>query len=134
MSFALDASTCCCMPRRGSRYSSRAIDFLSRCVAGPEVCCIAWTTVMSYVRISTHSAIFANPLSPEGVTANVEALLRVPHVRVLSEEDGFWHVFRDVTAGLAVRGNAVPDAHLAAVLKQHGVVTLYTSDSDFRKF
>jgi predicted nucleic acid-binding protein len=27
----------------------------------------------------------------------------------------------------------VPDAHLAALLRQHGVKTLYTRDSDFRK-
>jgi len=28
----------------------------------------------------------------------------------------------------------VPDAHLAALLKQHGVRVLYTRDADFRKF
>jgi len=28
----------------------------------------------------------------------------------------------------------VPDAHLATVLRQHGVRTLYTSDRDFLKF
>jgi predicted nucleic acid-binding protein len=33
-----------------------------------------------------------------------------------------------------VRGNLVPDAHLAALLLQHGVKTLYTKDTDFRKF
>jgi predicted nucleic acid-binding protein len=33
-----------------------------------------------------------------------------------------------------VRGNLVPDAHLAALLKQHGVRKLHTRDGDFRKF
>jgi predicted nucleic acid-binding protein len=33
-----------------------------------------------------------------------------------------------------VRGNLVPDAHLAALLRQHGVRRLYTNDADFRKF
>jgi hypothetical protein len=33
-----------------------------------------------------------------------------------------------------VRGNLVPDAHLAALLKQHGIRRLYTNDADFRKF
>jgi predicted nucleic acid-binding protein len=28
----------------------------------------------------------------------------------------------------------VPDAHLAALLRQHGVGTLYTNDRDFRRF
>ena len=33
-----------------------------------------------------------------------------------------------------VRGNLVPNTHVAAILLQHGVRTLYTSDRDFRKF
>jgi hypothetical protein len=33
-----------------------------------------------------------------------------------------------------VRGNLVPDAHLAALLRQHGISRLYTHDRDFRKF
>ena len=43
-------------------------------------------------------------------------------------------VYREVTGSFPVRGNLVPDAHLAALLKQHGVRTLYTRDGDFRKF
>jgi uncharacterized protein len=35
---------------------------------------------------------------------------------------------------MPVRGNLVPDAHVAAILFQHGVNTLYSSDRDFRKF
>ena len=33
-----------------------------------------------------------------------------------------------------LRGNLVPDAHVAAILFQHGVGTLYTHDRDFRRF
>jgi uncharacterized protein len=65
---------------------------------------------------------------------NVERLARLPHVRWLSEEPGFLDVYSDVTSRFPVRGNLVPDAHLAALLKQHGVRTLYTRDADFRKF
>jgi len=38
-------------------------------------------------------------------------------VRVLSEGEGFLEIYRDVTAHVPVRGNLVPDAHLAAVLR-----------------
>lgn len=62
---------------------------------------------------------------------NVVAL---PHVRLLAEEPGFLGVYREVTGSLPVRGQLVPDAHLVALLKQHGVRTLYTRDGDFRKF
>ena len=42
--------------------------------------------------------------------------------------------YQHVSGSLAVRGNLVPDAHVAAILFQHGVRTLYSNDRDFRKF
>jgi len=65
---------------------------------------------------------------------NIGALLRLPHVRVLSGGERFWDFYRQATEGLSIRGNLVPDAHLAALLLQHGVQTLYTNDSDFQNF
>jgi len=65
---------------------------------------------------------------------NVETLARLPHVRLLSEQDGFLNHYRELMNDLPVRGNLVPDAHLAVVLKQNGVRTLWTHDRDFRKF
>jgi hypothetical protein len=98
------------------------------------VFCIAWVTAMSYLRMATHGSIFAQPLSADEAAGNVAALLALPHCRALGEDEGFWEVYRQVTRGFPVRGNLVPDAHLAAILRQHGVVTLYTHDRDFRKF
>jgi toxin-antitoxin system PIN domain toxin len=89
---------------------------------------------MSYVRIATHPRIFARPLSPEQALGNVDALLRLPRVRVLAEADGFLDLYREATRGVPARGNLVPDAHLAALLRQHGVRCLYTNDVDFRRF
>lgn len=66
--------------------------------------------------------------------ANVEVLLENPHVRVLAEEEGFWSIYRRLTAEVPTRGNLVPNAHLAALLRLHGVRTLYTNDRDFQKF
>jgi predicted nucleic acid-binding protein len=66
--------------------------------------------------------------------ANIETLLNLPHARFLSEEEGFWDVYRAATAEVSSRGNLVPDAHLAALLRHHGVKTLYTHDRDFLKF
>ena len=80
--------------------------------------------MVSYLRVVTHPGILANPLSPERAMDNVEALTRLPHVRLLAEEEGFWEIYRGVTGEVNVRGNLVPDAHLAALLRQHGIRTL----------
>jgi predicted nucleic acid-binding protein len=89
---------------------------------------------MSYMRISTHTSIFSNPLSPDQALGNMESLLNLPRVKVLSEEEGFLDVYREVTGSFPVRGNLVPDAHLASILHQHGVQTIYSADRDFVKF
>jgi predicted nucleic acid-binding protein len=49
------------------------------------------------------------------------------------EEDGFWSLYVRAE-GDHSRGNDVPDAHLAALPRQHGVGVTYTRDRDFRRF
>ena len=39
-----------------------------------------------------------------------------------------------MTGSFPVRGNLVPNAHLASILHQHGVLKIYTGDRDFVKF
>ena len=134
MSAAIDVNILLFASDTASPLHQRAIEFVKERATGPDVLYIAWSTVMSYLRISTHPAIFANPLQPEEAAHNTEALLRLPHVRTLAEEDGFWDLYREVTTKMPIRGNDVPDAHLAALLRQHGVATLYTNDRDFRRF
>ena len=116
MSFAIDVNILLYTSDEVSPFASRARAFLDDCAAGREVLCVAWTTVMSYLRIATHPAIFASPLAPDEAMRNIEALLHLPHVRRLSEEQGVWDVYRTVTHRRAIRGNLVPDAHLATVL------------------
>ncbi|HEY7696803.1 MAG TPA: type II toxin-antitoxin system VapC family toxin, partial [Vicinamibacteria bacterium] len=74
------------------------------------------------------------PLTPGESMSNVRALASLPHVRLIAERDGFLEVYREVTKSVAVRANLVPDAHLASILRQHGIGTLHTANvDDFRK-
>jgi hypothetical protein len=134
MSFALDVNILLYASDTGSPHFERAKSFIESCIAQKEVFALGWPTVMSYLRIATHPAVFDHPLSPDEAMANIESLLNLPHVRFLSEEEGFWNVYRTTTAEVPTRGNLVPDAHLAALLRHHGVKTLYTHDRDFLKF
>ena len=134
MSYSIDVNLLLYASDTASPFSAKARSFLERCAAGPEPLCLGWPTLVGYLRLATHPAIFRSPLTPEQAEHNVALLVGLPHARVLSEQEGFWDVYRDVTRDLAVRGNDVPDAHLAALLRQHDVPTLYTNDRDFKKF
>jgi uncharacterized protein len=134
VSYSLDVNVLLAASDQTNPKNAAAIRFLERRAKDSEVLCLAWPSLMSYLRIATHPRIFAHPLTPSEALGNVESLLSLPQVRVLSEEEGFLQVYREVTRAFPVRGNLVPDAHLAAILRQHDVRTLYTADADFRKF
>jgi uncharacterized protein len=134
VSAALDVNVLLYASDSSSALSKRAQDLLAARASGPELLYLWWGTLMSYIRIATHPSIFTRPLTAAEAEANVGALIALPQVRVLHEEDGFWQVYQEVTGAVPVRGNLVPDAHLASILRQHGVQLLYTNDSDFRKF
>jgi hypothetical protein len=134
MSYSVDVNVLLYASDQANPRNDKAIQFLQNRASDPELFCIAWSTVMAYIRISTHPSIFSHPLSPEEALGNVENLLDLPRVRVLSEDDDFLVMYRKVVSKLPVRGNLVPDAHLAALLLQHGVRKIYTADSDFKKF
>jgi hypothetical protein len=134
VSFALDTNILLYASDSNSPYHERARSFLEDCIKQEELFCLGWPTVMSYLRIATHPSVFDRPLMPDEAMANIETLLNLPHTRFLSEEEGFWDIYRELTAGVPTRGNLVPDAHLAAILRQHGLKKLYTHDRDFLKF
>jgi toxin-antitoxin system PIN domain toxin len=134
MSYSLDANVLLYASDRSSERHERARQFLDSCAAGAELLCLTWPTLMTYVRVATHPSIFAAPLTPDEALGNVTALLALPHVRAVSELDGFIDTYKRIAAETTVRGNLVPDAHVAAILLQQGVRTLYSNDRDFRKF
>ena len=106
---------------------------IEQLASGPDLLYLFWPTVMGYLRIVTHPGILPRPLSPADATHNVAQLLARPHVRTPGEHDGFWDMYLR-TAGEHARGSQVPDAHLVALMRQHGVRLIYTHDRDFRRF
>ena len=134
MSYSIDVNIILYASDESNPRNKAAIRFMENRTSDPELFCVSWPTIMSYIRISTHPSIFSNPLSPDQALSNVESLLGLPRVRVLSEEEGFLDIYREVTGGFPVRGNLVPDTHLASILHQHNVRTIYTADADFKKF
>lgn len=108
-------------------------DLVERLAGGPAVLYLFWPALLGYVRIVTHPTILPSPLSPVVAMRNVAQLIRLPHVRVPGEMPGFWDHYRAV-ADEQTRGDDVPDAHLAALMRQHEVRVIYTRDRDFRRF
>jgi len=134
MSFAIDANLLLYASDEDSSHHERAVGVLDAVALGPELVYLFWPTVMAYLRIATHPAIFRRPLSHADARANVGSLLELPHLQAIGEDDTFWHRFAEVADDVAPTGNLVPDAHLVALMLENGVRTIWTRDRDYRKF
>ena len=134
MSATVDANVLLYASDEASRFHTQALGLVADLAHGPELLYLFWPTVMAYLRLATHSAIFESPLPPGEAIANVERLLAPPHVQTVGEQPRFWERFRAVATDADVRGNLMPDAHLVALMAENGVRTIWTHDRDFRRF
>lgn len=133
MSATVDANILVYASNESDAVHAQARSLVERLASGPEIFYLFWPVVMGYLRIVTHPAILPSPLDPSAAIRNVDALLAQPHVRAPAEAEGFWELLTS-EAPKALRGNSVPDAHVATLMRQHGVATIYTRDRDFRRF
>jgi toxin-antitoxin system PIN domain toxin len=99
-----------------------------------DILCLTWPVLMAFQRIATHPSIFSNPMSAETARGNVQQLLKLPRARVIQETASFALDYAEVSKSAGIYGNLVPDAHIATILRQHGVRRFYTADTDFKKF
>jgi uncharacterized protein len=134
VSATLDANVLLYASDESSRFHARAIHFLDGLARGSELVYVFWPTVVAYLRIATHPAIFAAPLAATEAMANVDALIGLPNLQTAGERERFWSVWRDVAGDAPPSGNLVSDAHLVALMRENGVRTIWTSDRDFRRF
>ena len=134
MSLTLDANVLLYASDASSPRQAAARGLLETIAAGPELTYLFWPTIMAYLRIATHPAVFSRPLPASDAIANIESLLDRPHVRAPGEQPEFWPRYRAVAADAAPTGNLVSDAHLVALMLQNEVRTIWTHDRDFRRF
>lgn len=113
---------------------SRALDLVRGLAGGMEPWALAWPCVYEFVRVVTHPRVFDAPTPLEDAIQNVEALLASPSVVLPGE--GARHVewLRKTCPCAHVSGNLVFDADVAALLLEHGVDEIVTSDADFHRF
>ncbi len=134
MSYSIDANILLYASDESSSWHEPAKTFLEERATDPDILCLTWPVLMAYQRIATHPAVFARPLAPEVAWGNVQKLLALPRARAVVEAESFPEDYRRATSGMTAAGNLVPDAHVATILREHGVRRIYTADTDFRKF
>jgi toxin-antitoxin system PIN domain toxin len=134
VSYTLDANVLLYASDEASPLHARSLEVVTRAAQGPEIVYLFWPAIMAYMRIATHPAVFARPLSIADAVANIAALIGRPHVQTPGEQERFWQRFGEVVADAGPSGNLVSDAHLVSLMVENGVRTIWTHDRDYRRF
>lgn len=109
--------------------------FLERLVGSGETFHIGWQVFYEYVRVVTHPKILNVPLTAKEAVGGMQHYLKSAQCRVLTETDSHNDILQEVLKYLpSAKGNFIHDCHYAALLKEHGVGEIVTTDSDFKKF
>jgi toxin-antitoxin system PIN domain toxin len=116
-----------------SASHERARLWWERTLSGREPVSVAWVTLLGFIRIGTHSRVFARPMSVAEALAHVDSWLMQPVVEVIQPGPRHWTILSELLKQARVAANLTTDAHLAALALEYGA-TLCSSDSDFRRF
>lgn len=120
--------------RGESRNHDAYAEWLTALVNGSDELALHDLALGGLVRVVTNRRIMVRPSGPATTTEFGRWLRAAPGARWIPSSAATWDVFdRLVAADPGIRGNVVPDAHLAAVAIAHGA-TLATADRGFARF
>ncbi|MCU0857817.1 MAG: PIN domain-containing protein [Pontiellaceae bacterium] len=96
---------------------------------------LTWGIVYEFLRVVTHPRVLSRPFTHEQAWAFIDSLFASPSLGILTETDRHRHVAADVFAEVSgITGNLVFDAHTAILMRENGIRTIYTRDTDFNRF
>lgn len=131
---AIDTNILVFAHREETPFHSGALDILKRKAEGPVPWAIPWPCVYEFLKVVTHPRVF-HPCTPlKNAWEAICNLLASPSLRVLGETPRHAEVLGEVLAETPLAGNLVHDAHIVALLREHGVDEIITADEDFKRF
>lgn len=96
---------------------------------------LTWSVAYEFLRVVTHPKVLRRPQRVEKAWSIVDALLASPGLTILTETDRHAAVAAEVLRALPdVSGNFVHDAHIAVLMREHGIRRIYTRDAGFKRF
>ena len=131
---ALDTNLLVYAYRKELPDHARAHRMLGRLANGDQPWALPWPCIYEFLRVITHHRVFDPPTELDKALADVESLLASPSLVLLGEGPAHGRHLRSMLDGGRATGNVVHDAHIAALVLEHGVHELWTLDRDFARF
>jgi toxin-antitoxin system PIN domain toxin len=108
---------------------------LEQWITAPTPWHLSWGIIYEFIRVVTHPRVLTEPWNTTEAWAFVQALLNSPSLEILTETERHAQVASDVLRHCkGLTGNLIHDAHIAILMKEHGLKTIYTHDTHFHLF
>jgi hypothetical protein len=131
---AVDVSLLAYGVNRYAPEHRRAAGVLEDLVNGEAPWALPWPVIHEFMRLVTHSHLVARPLRSGDAWTFVEELFQSPAVRLLGPTDQHVRVLGEVLRFVADEPDLPAGIETAAVLREHGVRELLSSDRGMRRF
>lgn len=131
---AIDTNILVYARREETPFHKEAKELLRNLAEGDSPWALPWPCIYEFLRVITHPKVFDPPTQLEVALEDLESLIEAPSLLLLGEGPGhFYHMRLMVSTGHTI-GNLAHDAHIAALIREHGIDELWTTDRDFTRF
>lgn len=118
---------------RSFQQHERARAWLDTKLNGNSPVGLTWSSLLAFLRIVTNPRIFQNPESMTDAWKQVEEWLDCEPAWIPDPTERHRELLGSLLAGPGIQANLVPDAHLASLAIEHGLI-LCSTDGDFARF
>lgn len=129
----VDANVLLYAVNRGAVHHEASRMWLDSSLRGPVPVGLAWSALLTFLRVSTHRSAFPAPFTVDEACRQLRAWLAAPAALIVDPTARHVDVLIGLLEESGTAGNLVPDAHLAALASEHAA-TIVTFDTDFLRF
>ena len=112
---------------------ARARHWLDAQLSGSALVGLPWPRLLAFLRVVTNPRVFQRPESMAEAWGQVSAWLDAEVAWIPHPTERHRDVLGALLKAAGVQANLVPDAHLAALAVEHGLL-LCSTDGDFGRF
>ena len=107
--------------------------WLDGCLNASAPVGLPWPSLLGFLRIVTNPRIFERPESIKDAWKQIKEWLECPSAWIPRPAERHVEILEGLIVDLNITANLVPDAHLAALAIEHGLI-LCSADGDFGRF
>ncbi len=111
----------------------RARMWIDEQLTGTAAVGLPWPSLLAFIRLVTNPRIFERPESVDKAWKQVEEWLDCSPVWIPQPTEKHREVLKRILIDQSLRANLIPDAHLATLAIEHGLI-LCSTDGDFGRF